>query len=153
LLSFCRLRCELILATRKQLDRNFYALPLEGYKITGRKRNLAGSAHMAIIHVPTTLEEALASKQAELWQQAADDEMASLLANGTWELEVLPAGVKPIPVKWVFKVKRDASGNVERFKARLVAKGFRQREGIDYEEVVSKYVTVRALLALLYRTV
>jgi hypothetical protein len=117
----------------------------------GRKRNLAGSARMAIIHEPTTLEEALASEQAELWQQAADDEMTSLLANGTWELEELPPGVKPIPVKWVFKVKRDASGNIERYKARLVAKGFRQCEGIDYEEVfapVSKYVTVRALLAL-----
>lgn len=122
----------------------------EGYKITGRKRDL-GEAHMAIIHEPATLEEALASEQAELWQQAADDEMASLLANGTWELEPVPPGVKPIPVKWVFKVKRDAAGNVERYKARLVAKGFRQQEGIDYEEVfapVSKYVTVRAMLAM-----
>ena len=123
----------------------------EGYKITGRKRNLAGSAHMAVIHEPANLEEALASEQAEFWQQAADDEMASLLANGTWAVEPVPPGVKPIPVKWVFKIKRDAAGNVERFKARLVAKGFRQREGIDYEEVfapVSKYVTVRAILAL-----
>jgi hypothetical protein len=123
----------------------------EGYKISGHKRNLAGSAHTAIINEPATLEEALASDQAELWQQAADDEMASLLANGTWELETVPPGVKPIPVKWVFKIKRDAAGNVERYKARLVAKGFRQREGIDYEEVfapVSKYTTVRTLLAL-----
>lgn len=123
----------------------------EGYKITGRKRNLAGAAHMAVIHEPATLDEALASEQAELWQQAANDEMASLQANNTWELEPVPPGVKPIPVKWVFKVKRDAAGNVERYKARLVAKGFRQREGIDYEEVfapVSKYVTVRTLLAL-----
>jgi len=123
----------------------------EGYKITGRKRNLAGSAHMAVINEPETLEEALKTEQAEFWQQAANDEMTSLLAHNTWTLEPLPPGVTPIPVKWVFKVKRDATGNVERYKARLVAKGFRQREGIDYEEVfapVSKYTTLRAMLAL-----
>ena len=117
----------------------------EGYKITGRKRNLAGSAHMAVINEPETLEEALKTEQAEFWQQAANDEMTFLLANNTWTLEPLPPGVTPIPVKWVFKVKRDATGNVERYKARLVAKGFRQGEGIGYEEVfapVSKYTTL-----------
>ena len=123
----------------------------EGYKVTGRKREVAGAAYSAILTEPATLEEALASEQAELWRQAADDEMASLLANNTWELDSVPPGVKPIPTKWVFKIKRDSAGNVERYKARLVAKGFRQREGIDYEEVfapVSKYTTVRTLLAL-----
>ena len=79
-----------------------------------------------------------------------DDEIASLAANDTWTLEEAPPGVRPIPVKWVFKTKRNVDGNVERYKARLVAKGFRQLEGVDFTEVfapVSKHATLRALLA------
>jgi hypothetical protein len=78
-----------------------------------------------------------------------DEEMTSLLENGTWELEKLPEGAKALPMKWVYKIKRDAQGNVETYKARLVAKGYLQREGIDSEEVyapVSKHTTLRALL-------
>lgn len=100
---------------------------------------------------PQTYEEALESPQAELWQTAMDEEMRSLMENGTWELEECPVGVKPVPMKWVYKIKRNADGSVERFKARLVAKGFLQRQGIDFEEVyapVSKQTTVRTLLAL-----
>jgi hypothetical protein len=103
-----------------------------------------------IIAEPETYEEACNSDYAAQWQQAMDEEYNSLIQNDTWDLVEPPAGVKPIPVKWIFKVKKDASGQFERFKARLVVKGFRQKEGIDYQEVfapVSKFTTVRALLA------
>ena len=96
------------------------------------------------------MAEALASDDAQHWQQAMDDEIASLAANDTWTLEEAPPGVRAIPVKWVFKTKRNVDGNVERYKARLVAKGFRQLEGADFTEVfapVSKHATLRALLA------
>ena len=99
---------------------------------------------------PQTLQEALKSEHADGWKTAMQEEHASLLANNTYVLEMPPNGVKPIPCKWVYKVKKDATGGFERFKARLVIKGFRQKEGIDFHEVfapVSKFATARTLFS------
>ncbi|PKI31051.1 hypothetical protein CRG98_048558, partial [Punica granatum] len=54
------------------------------------------------------------------------DEIRALEDTGTWTLQSLPPGKKPIGCKWVFKIKRRVDGTVERYKARLVAKGFTQ---------------------------
>ncbi len=48
-------------------------------------------------------------------------EMCSLRDNDVWEL---PKDRKPVGSKWVFKVKTNKDGDVERYKARLVAEGF-----------------------------
>ena len=99
---------------------------------------------------PSTYEEAMASSYSDQWLAAMNEELESLMTNQTWTLGTPPPGVTPIPVKWIYKVKRDDAGNLERFKARLVVKGFKQKEGIDYDEVfapVSKYSTFRALMA------
>lgn len=61
----------------------------------------------------------------------------------------MPAGVKPISCKWVYKVKRRSDGSVER--ARLVARAFSQQYGIDYDETfspVAKITAVRVLISL-----
>jgi hypothetical protein len=79
------------------------------------------------------------------------EEISSIEDNGTWELVDLLTGQKLIGLKWVYKLKKDASGAMIKHKARLVARRFVQREGVDYDEVlalVARLDSVRLLLAL-----
>ncbi|CAM8900416.1 unnamed protein product [Rhodiola kirilowii] len=63
-----------------------------------------------------------------------NEEFKSMQDNKVWELVPLPEGVKSISSKWIFRIKRDAKGNIDRCKALLVAKGFNQKKGIDFKE-------------------
>jgi Reverse transcriptase (RNA-dependent DNA polymerase) len=63
----------------------------------------------------------------------------------------LPPGKKAVGCKWVFTMKQNPEGRVERYKARLVAKRYSQTYGIDYDETfapVAKMSTVRTLISL-----
>ena len=57
-----------------------------------------------------------------------DSEIQALENNHTWDVTTLPPGKLPIGCKWVYKVKFNLDGSVERYKSRLVAKGYTQRE-------------------------
>jgi len=85
------------------------------------------------------------------WDNAMDEKMAALDANATWELVALLEDKKAIGCKWVYKVKHNANGYVNRYKTRLVTKGYAQTYGIDYEETycpVVKMTTVRSIIAM-----
>ena len=91
------------------------------------------------------------SSAKEKWKEALDSEYTSLIKNRAWNLLKLPEGRKPVGCRWVFKVKHNADGSLERYKARLVAKGYSQEEGIDYEETyspVARYTSIRSVLAI-----
>jgi hypothetical protein len=106
---------------------------------------------MTTFHEPKSYKEAMKSKDAENWKEATNKEHDSLISNGTWKKCKLPPGREPIGCKWVYKVKIDKDGKVERYKARLVAKGYSQKEGIDYTETfapVLKYKSLRILLSI-----
>lgn len=68
---------------------------------------------------PTNFSQAM--KKAE-WRKAMRAEMDAVETNGTWELTTLPKGRKAIDLKWIYKIKRNAAGNVTKHKAIIVAK-------------------------------
>ena len=81
-----------------------------------------------------------------------DEEIKAIKKNDTWELATLPTGKKTPGVKWVYKLKKNAKGQAERYKARLVVKGYSQRQGIDYDEVLAPVAcleTIRLLISLI----
>jgi hypothetical protein len=80
-----------------------------------------------------------------------DSEIQSLHKNKTWHLVSLPGKVDVIDSKWVYKIKKKSDGSIDRYKARLVTKGFKQRYGIDYEDIfgpVVKAATIRLILSI-----
>ncbi len=108
-------------------------------------------ANVACLDDPLNLCDAMHSEDASKWEAAMQQEYASLMANGTWELVPLPKDRKTVGCKWVFRTKRDASGHIMRHKARLVAKGYSQVEGVDFNETfapMAKFTTIRCILAI-----
>ena len=94
---------------------------------------------------PCMLTEAKCRPDWLLWEKAIEEELAMLKAAGTWRLEEAPPGANIIGSKWVFKVKKDAAGNVVHYKARLVTQGFSQIGGINYDDT---YTPVAHLASL-----
>jgi hypothetical protein len=71
-----------------------------------------------------------------MWREAMEDEMRPMSAN-VWKSEEIPKGTKTVGCKYVYKIKGDSNGNIDRFMTRLMTKGFTQRERIDYNETFS----------------
>ena len=97
---------------------------------------------------PTSISQALKDHN---WRQAMSEEYGALVCNGTWELVPPKDITNQVGCKWIFCIKRNSYGSIDRYKAHLVAKGFHQRPGVDYHETFSlvvKPTTVRLVLSI-----
>ena len=73
----------------------------------------------------------------------------ALERNETWSIEDLTLRKKPINCKWVYQVKYNTDGSVQRYKDRLVIHGDHEVKGFDYNETfapVTKMTSARIFL-------
>jgi hypothetical protein len=96
---------------------------------------------------PSNFQEA----SQHVWRNAMMEEYASIMKNDVWEVVPRPQGKSMVGSKWIYKIKHDADGSVEKFKSRFVVKGFSQKEGVDYNEtfaLVARYTSIRAVISI-----
>ena len=106
------------------------------------------TSNLSSVLLPKTIQEALGHTE---WRTTIIKEMQVLKKNGTWEIVELSRDKKTVGCKWVFTIKYQANGSIDRYKARLVAKGFTQTYKIDYQESfahVAKVNSIQVLLSL-----
>lgn len=101
---------------------------------------------------PNSFEEIQDKDDKKEWMLANQKEVSALEENDTWEVVDLPPGKRAISRRWIFKIKRDNKGEIERYKTRLVIRENEQKQGFDYEETyapVARFTTFRTLLAII----
>ncbi|CCF48705.1 hypothetical protein NDA14_007033 [Ustilago hordei] len=72
--------------------------------------DMLGEAQTAILNLMPTIKEALASNEAQQWQEAICKELDGLEVMGTWEIVDIPPNANLIDSKIILQLKLDADG-------------------------------------------
>jgi len=100
------------------------------------------------IRIPKSVQEAFKDDNCV---RSTNEETGALERNETWKIVKRRKYKKAMNCRWIYTVKYQSNGTVDRYKTRLVAKGYTQTYGIDYEEtlvLVAKMNTVRIIFSL-----
>lgn len=100
---------------------------------------------------PKTYDEAVQGPNRHEWVEAINKEKEAHEINDTWRIVDRPKSGTVLTAKWIFKIKRNSMGEIERYKARLVARGYEQRAGIDFKETfapVASIETIRTIFGI-----
>ncbi|GJV90490.1 putative ribonuclease H-like domain-containing protein [Tanacetum coccineum] len=101
------------------------------------------------IHKDHPLDQVIHALKDPSWIEAMQEELLQFKLQEVWTLVDLPNRKRAIGTKWVFRNKKDERGIMIRNKARLVAQGYTQEKGIDYDEVFTTIVRIKAIKVFL----
>jgi hypothetical protein len=97
---------------------------------------------------PSSFQEA---SEQQVWREAMMEEYSSIMKNDVWEVVPRPEGKSMVGSRWIYKIKHETDGSVDKFKARFVAKDFSQKEGIDFSETfepMARYSSIMAMISI-----
>ena len=103
---------------------------------------------------PETIEEAWKQLDWAKWEEAVNAKLRSLHKACTCNIIERLAKTKIVSCKWVFKIKKNAAGEINKYKAWLVVCGFTQRLGVDYDDTyapIARLTSIRLILAIATR--
>ena len=98
--------------------------------------------------LPTTASQALKISNRHT---AMVEEYQALVRNNSWTLVPFHPSMNLIDKKWIFCVKYNFDGTIQRYKARLVAKGFQQYAGVEFTDTFSPVIkasTIQVIFTL-----
>ena len=87
----------------------------------------------------------------DVWKKAIEKEIRMIEKNNTWELVDIPREREFVSLKWIYKIKLNQEGDIQKHKARFVARGFTHKPGIDFYEifsVVARLETIRTVIVV-----
>lgn len=104
---------------------------------------------------PNGYEETQRGPLKPRWDESMSKEYQDLRLHETWvtvsRKDPRLQGRKPTKSRWVYTIKYNRDGTIERFKSRFVVCGYSQRQGIDYDRAFSatlRATSFRTLLAI-----
>lgn len=127
-------------------------LPTSSSSLPVAENQLSSSSSNESISIPRNYNEAINSPHRNQWLAAMNEEIHSF-NNFNVMTPVHDNGQSHIDARWIFSLKRDMNGKIEKFKARLVARGFQQKD-IDLNATFSPVVdktTIKSLLVIAHK--
>ena len=83
---------------------------------------------------PPTGRLMLQCKQPVKWEEAQHDALRSFHLCIVLFKTTMSEGVKPLPLKWIYKLKKDLMNIILRYNERLVTQGLFQIFGVNYTD-------------------